>query len=46
VAGWELEDNKAASGTLAFFADNFFLPDRCPYLAWKAEERGIKEHTA
>jgi integrase len=45
VVGWELEDTKAASGTLNTFANNFFIPGRCPYLAWKAEERGIKEHT-
>lgn len=46
VGRWEAEAERAASGTLEVFAADFFLPGRCPYLAWKAEQGGLKAHTA
>ena len=39
-------DVKQASGTLSSFARDFFVPGRCPYLAWKSEQGGLKAHTA
>ncbi len=46
VEGWERQDSAEASGTLASFTEGFFIPGRCPYLAWKAEQGGLKQHTA
>jgi len=42
---WKAQDRQKASGTLAAFAQDFFIPGRCPYIAWKAEQGGIKKHT-
>lgn len=39
VERWERE---AATGTLREFAADFFIPGRCPYLAWKSH---LKAHT-
>ena len=46
VARWEAMDVKQASGSLQAYAENFFIPGRCPYLAWKSEQTGLKAHTA
>ena len=45
VKRWELEDDREAAGSLRTFAADFFIPGRCPYLAWKSQQGGIKPQT-
>jgi len=45
VKEWEKEKELQASGTLGNFTKNFFVPGRCPYLAWKSEQGRLKAHT-
>jgi integrase len=45
IEEWKAQDRRKESGTLEAFAADFFLPGRCPYIAWKAEQGGIKQHT-
>ncbi len=45
IQGWEDQDIRKASGTLRAFSKDFFIPGRCPYLAWKSEQGGLKNQT-
>jgi hypothetical protein len=45
VQSWGARDRREAAGTLRAFAGEFFVPGRCPYVAWKAEQGGIKRQT-
>ena len=46
LQSWKVEDSRQVAGTLRAFTANFFIPGKCPYLAWKSQQGGIKAQTA